>query len=56
MAEVAGFDEGPRRDDWKEQLAAQQVEVVTGVRAELAGQVLATYAARGGFRYNARNT
>jgi len=55
MAEVAGFEEGPRRDDWKEQLVAHQVEVVTGVKAELAGQVLSAYAARGGFRYNARS-
>jgi tRNA(Arg) A34 adenosine deaminase TadA len=55
MAEVAGFNEGPRRDDWKEQLANNNVAVVTGLKAELAGQVLTTYAARGGLRYNARS-
>lgn len=53
-AEVAGFEEGPRADDWKEQLAARGTPVRTGVRAELASQVLRDYAARGGFRYNAR--
>lgn len=54
-AEVAGFEEGPRADDWKERLAARGTPVVTGVRAELAAGVLSAYAARGGFRYNARS-
>jgi len=54
QAEVAGFDEGPRDENWKEQLAARGTPVVTGVRAAEAGAVLAEYAARGGFRYNAR--
>ena len=54
LAEVAGFDEGPRDPAWKEQLAARGTPVVTGVSAAMAGDVLANYAARGGFRYNAR--
>jgi tRNA(Arg) A34 adenosine deaminase TadA len=53
-AEAAGFDEGPRAAEWKEQLAARGTPVVVGVRADEASQVLADYAAQGGFRYNAR--
>jgi tRNA(Arg) A34 adenosine deaminase TadA len=53
-AEAAGFDEGPRAPDWKEQLAARGTEVVVGVLSERAGRVLADYAARGLPRYNAR--
>jgi hypothetical protein len=54
LAEAAGFDEGPRTEDWKEQLAARGTPVVTGVGAAEAGDVLLQYAAEGGFRYNAR--
>lgn len=54
LAEAAGFDEGPRTEDWKEQLAARGTPVVTGVRSSEAGDVLVQYAAQGGFRYNAR--
>lgn len=54
LAEAAGFDEGPRSEDWKEQLAARGTPVVTGVSATAAGEVLLQYAAEGGFRYNAR--
>jgi tRNA(Arg) A34 adenosine deaminase TadA len=54
-AEVAGFEEGPRAEDWKEQLTARGTPVVTGVSAELAAGVLSAYAAGGGFRYNARS-
>jgi tRNA(Arg) A34 adenosine deaminase TadA len=53
-AEAAGFDEGPRAHDWKEQLAARGTPVVVGVLAAQAGSVLDDYAAQGGFRYNAR--
>lgn len=54
VAEAAGFDEGPRAPDWKEQLTARGTPVVTGVNAELAAHVLSAYADGGGFRYNAR--
>lgn len=54
LAEAAGFDEGPRSDDWKEQLAARGTPVVSGVSANEAGEVLLQYAAEGGFRYNPR--
>lgn len=53
-AEVAGFDEGPRAHDWKEQLAARGTPVVVGVLAAEASVVLDDYATQGGFRYNAR--
>jgi tRNA(Arg) A34 adenosine deaminase TadA len=54
VAEAAGFDEGPRHADWKEQLALRGTPVVVGVRAAQAGAVLQEYVDRGGFRYNAR--
>ncbi|HVY27195.1 MAG TPA: nucleoside deaminase [Polyangiaceae bacterium] len=53
-AELAGFEEGPRAEDWQVQLAARGTPVLTGVRAESAESVLRDYAARGGIRYNAR--
>jgi len=55
LAEAAGFEEGPRAADWKEQLAERGTPVTTGVNAADAGYVLAQYAAQGGFRYNARS-
>jgi tRNA(Arg) A34 adenosine deaminase TadA len=54
LAEAAGFDEGPRASDWKEQLAARGTPVVVNVSAATAGSVLTAYAASGGFRYNPR--
>jgi tRNA(Arg) A34 adenosine deaminase TadA len=54
VAEAAGFDEGPRAADWKEQLSARGTTVVTGVSAVSAASVLTAYADGGGFRYNAR--
>jgi len=53
-AEAAGFDEGPRSDDWKEQLARRGVSVTEGVLAERATDVLLDYARGGGILYNAR--
>ena len=54
LTEAVGFDEGPRAADWKEQLTVRGTPVVTGVKATLAGEILNSYAERGGFRYNAR--
>ncbi|HEY6081623.1 MAG TPA: nucleoside deaminase [Polyangiaceae bacterium] len=54
MAEAAGFDEGERAENWKEQLAVRGTPVLVGMRSEAAGQVLSDYASGGGFRYNAR--
>ena len=54
QAEALGFDEGPRATDWKEQLALRGTPVLCDVQAAAAGAVLSSYAAAGGFRYNAR--
>jgi tRNA(Arg) A34 adenosine deaminase TadA len=53
-AGIAGFDEGPRDENWQEQLAARGTPVLTGVSASAAAEVLRQYAEQGGFRYNAR--
>jgi tRNA(Arg) A34 adenosine deaminase TadA len=53
-AELAGFEEGPRSENWQAELAARGTPVLTGVRADSAESVLRDYAARGGIRYNAR--
>jgi tRNA(Arg) A34 adenosine deaminase TadA len=53
-AEAAGFDEGPRSDDWKEQLAVRGVSVTEDVLAARATEVLVAYRQRGGILYNAR--
>jgi tRNA(Arg) A34 adenosine deaminase TadA len=53
-AEAAGFEEGPRSEDWQEQLAARGTPVTVGVLAAEAGSVLSEYAAQGRLRYNAR--
>ncbi len=52
-AEVAGFDEGPRAENWKEQLLARGITVRDRVLATEARQVLLDYQARGGVVYNA---
>jgi hypothetical protein len=53
-AEAIGFEEGPRRDDWKAQLEARGITVSSGVMAAEARAILAEYARRGGTIYNAR--
>jgi tRNA(Arg) A34 adenosine deaminase TadA len=53
-AQAAGFDEGPRADDWKEQLATRGVAVRESLLAEQASAVLQQYVSRGGLLYNSR--
>jgi tRNA(Arg) A34 adenosine deaminase TadA len=53
-AEKAGFDEGPRSHDWKEQLIVRGIAVTEGVLPERATEVLIDYGRRGGVLYNAR--
>ena len=53
-AQAAGFEEGPRSSTWQAELMARGIAVVTGLQAATASEVLAQYAAQGGFRYNAR--
>jgi tRNA(Arg) A34 adenosine deaminase TadA len=54
-AEAAGFDEGPRSVDWKEQLAQRGVSVAEDVLADRAADVLMDYTRNGGVLYNARD-
>lgn len=53
-ARAIGFDEGPKRESWIEDLRARGIAVTTEVEAELASQVLRDYAASGGTIYNSR--
>lgn len=52
-AEAIGFDEGPRREDWAEELERRGIAVRLGVLAPAARRVLHAYSARGGAIYNA---
>lgn len=53
-AEAIGFDEGPRADDWVQQMRSRGVEVVQGVLAAQAAEVLRSYADSGGPIYSPR--
>jgi tRNA(Arg) A34 adenosine deaminase TadA len=55
QAIAAGFDEGPRSELWKEELASRGIQVADQVLAEHAASVFAEYARRGGLVYNARS-
>jgi tRNA(Arg) A34 adenosine deaminase TadA len=56
VEELTGFDEGPMREDWKEQFAARGIAVVTDVLREDALRTFAEYGARTDTTvYNARN-
>lgn len=54
-AEALGFDEGPRRDDWQDQLLARDIHVTTGILRREASSVLQEYVGRGGVIYNGRS-
>lgn len=58
VEQLTGFDEGPMREDWAEQLRRRGIEVVIGVRREQALRVFADYGRmaveRGLTVYNAR--
>ena len=49
-----GFDEGPKLEDWPEQLEARGIEVLRDVERDHAAAVLMTYLDGGGHVYNAR--
>lgn len=53
-AEAIGFDEGPRSEQWIEQLNARGIEVELGVLALPAREVLVDYVRAGGLLYNAK--
>ncbi|NKI34046.1 nucleoside deaminase [Wenzhouxiangella sp. XN79A] len=52
-AEVTGFDEGERIEDWTGMLKRRGIEVVTGLLQDEAAAVLRDYARRGSRIYNA---
>jgi tRNA(Arg) A34 adenosine deaminase TadA len=54
-AQAAGFDEGPRASDWKQQLEQRGIGVRENVLATRAAEVLQAYTQRGGLLYNARS-
>ena len=51
---ITGFDEGPMRDDWDDQLRARGVEVTIGVLNAQAIAVFHGFRASGAVVYNAR--
>lgn len=55
-AEEAGFDEGPKREDWKECLEHRGISVKTELCREEARTVLMTYRDGGGTIYNPHRT
>jgi tRNA(Arg) A34 adenosine deaminase TadA len=52
--ELTGFDEGPMRDDWREQLVSRGIAVTTDVRRDGALRTFAEYGASASTVYNAR--
>jgi tRNA(Arg) A34 adenosine deaminase TadA len=54
-ARAIGFDEGPKMDDWTDQLAARGIEVRVDVEREVGAKVLRDYVAAGGPVYNGRS-
>ena len=53
-AMAIGFDEGPKPENWTEELEARGIRVTTGVEREAAREVLQHYARTGGHIYNSR--
>lgn len=49
-----GFDEGPRPDNWIEELERRGITVTTDVQRDAARDILRDYLAAGGLVYNAR--
>ena len=54
VEEITGFDEGPLRDNWKEELEQRGISVTIGVLHEEALAGLRYFANSGHFVYNAR--
>jgi tRNA(Arg) A34 adenosine deaminase TadA len=52
--QITGFDEGPMRDDWADQLRVRGVEVTVGVLNAQAIEVFDAFRASGSVVYNAR--
>lgn len=53
-ARAIGFDEGSKRDDWRDELEQRGIAVIRDVEREAAVRVLRDYSLRGGTIYNSR--
>jgi tRNA(Arg) A34 adenosine deaminase TadA len=53
-AKAIEFDEGPKPENWIEELESRAIRVTTGVEREAAREVLQLYARTGGHIYNSR--
>lgn len=53
-AREIGFDEGSKRDDWRDQLEQRGIAVIRDVERDAAVRVLRDYSLRGGDIYNSR--
>ena len=53
-ARVIGFDEGPKSNDWQDQLAKRDIRVIRDVARGAAVKILKRYADQGGLIYNPR--
>lgn len=51
VEELAGFDEGPKPEDWQNALALREIQVVSGVLRSQACEVLKKYKALNGIIY-----
>ncbi|MDX1448768.1 MAG: nucleoside deaminase [Acidimicrobiia bacterium] len=54
-ARAVGFDEGPKMQDWKEQLGARGIAVRVDIARDAGAAVLNDYVAAGGPVYNGRS-
>jgi hypothetical protein len=54
LEELTGFDEGPVREDWIQQLAGRGISVVTDVLRDGAVQTYTEYGQSNALVYNAR--
>ncbi|MBN1928891.1 MAG: nucleoside deaminase [Chlorobiaceae bacterium] len=53
-ARSIGFDEGPKPQNWIQELESRGIQVCTGVERELAREVLLLYRQTGGHIYNSK--
>ncbi len=51
-----GFDEGPKTNDWRQELERRGIETVVDVQRDKALTILEAYAAQGGMIYGGRGT
>lgn len=51
-----GFDEGPKIENWEEELEKRGIEIITDMQRDNAASVLVEYFENGGLIYNSRGT